>query len=126
MDDESEQRIALLHSLGILDTPSHESFDRLTSMVCRVLQVPIAVIAFADKERVWFKSNAGLMRDVVQIDHDSMLCSQVFREGIDVAVVHDTSKDRMLRENILVVESPHVRFFVAAPITLTSNNKVLQ
>ena len=124
MDAES-QRLSALHALGILDSPQHESFDRLTSMVCRVLKVPIALIAFADRDRVWFKSNSGLMRDITQIHNEKMICRHVFKmDETDVMVVHDASKDPSLKENMIVTEFPFARFVVAVPITIVHNDKV--
>ena len=54
------QRLAVLHSLGILDTPAEERFDRITRTAARLFDVPIALIGLVDANRQWFKSCVGL------------------------------------------------------------------
>ena len=54
---ESEvSRLAVLFTLGILDTPNSEKFDRITRIAKRTFNVPIALISLVDENRQWFKS----------------------------------------------------------------------
>ena len=53
-------RLRLLESLNILDTPPEERFDRLTRIAQHILQVPITLVSLLDAERQWFKSRQGL------------------------------------------------------------------
>ena len=57
---DEESRLKLLHALNILDTPSEEVFDRITRLVARILDVPIALVSLVDTERQWFKSRIGI------------------------------------------------------------------
>jgi hypothetical protein len=59
---EEEERMAALRATGILDTHQEECFDRITSLLSRVLECPIAVVSFVDSERQWFKVNVWSRR----------------------------------------------------------------
>ncbi len=72
-------RLSALYRYQILDTPSEEFFDRVTTLVSEALECPLALLSFVDRERVWFKSRIGLDR------------SEVPRQGscCDVAISFD-------------------------------------
>ena len=53
-------RLTNLRALGLLDTAPHEHFDRITALVQRLFDVPIAMVTFVDEDRLWFRSHAGL------------------------------------------------------------------
>jgi two-component sensor histidine kinase len=55
----AERRAALI-ATGLLDSPAEESFDRITSLVSRVLSVPVALVSLVDIDRQFFKSSTGL------------------------------------------------------------------
>jgi hypothetical protein len=52
---EENQRMAALRATDILDSNQEECFDRITSLLSRVLECPIALVSFVDAERQWFK-----------------------------------------------------------------------
>jgi PAS domain S-box-containing protein len=54
------RRIAALRESGLLDTPPEEAFDRLTRLVTRLLDVPVALVTLVDGDRQFFKSCVGL------------------------------------------------------------------
>jgi hypothetical protein len=56
----SPERLAALHELALLDTPPEETFDRLTRLAARLLQVPVALVTLVDEDRQFFKSSVGL------------------------------------------------------------------
>ena len=53
-------RLATLRQLGLLDTPPDERFDRLTRLVGRLLDVPVALLNLIDEERQCITSQIGL------------------------------------------------------------------
>lgn len=55
-----ERRLRELHRFQILDTRRETTFDDLCELARAALDVPIAGIAFVDRDRVWFKSIVGL------------------------------------------------------------------
>lgn len=54
------RRLAALRRLAVLDTTAELAFDRLTRLVTRVLDVPIAMVSLVDEDRQFFKSSFGL------------------------------------------------------------------
>ena len=53
------ERIALLHSLELLDTPSDPAFDAVTQLASQVTGRPIALIGLVERDLNWFKSRVG-------------------------------------------------------------------
>jgi hypothetical protein len=49
-------RLAVLRSLSLLDTPPSEAFDRVARLAARIIDVPTAMVSLADETRQWFKS----------------------------------------------------------------------
>ena len=58
LDDQN--RLAALDASALLDTPPAEAFDRLTRLVTRILNVPVALVTLVDRDRQFFKSCIGL------------------------------------------------------------------
>lgn len=63
-------RLTTLHSYLILDAEKEESFDRLTAILSRMYNVPIALVSLVDLGRQWFMSNRGLgnVRETARAD----------------------------------------------------------
>ncbi|MFW5774727.1 MAG: PAS domain S-box protein [Chitinivibrionales bacterium] len=53
-------RLAALRQVALLDTPTEESFDRLSRLAARVIHAPIALVTLIDSDRQFFKSSVGL------------------------------------------------------------------
>ncbi len=53
-------RLARVRRTGLLDTPPHEAFDRLTRVAARVLRAPVAMVTLVDEGRDFVKSCVGL------------------------------------------------------------------
>ena len=47
------ERVDVLRSLGILETPADPDFDELTRLAAQTCQVPIALISLIDRDRQW-------------------------------------------------------------------------
>lgn len=110
-------RLADLQSLGILDTPSEERFDRITQAAQRLFRVPIALVSLIDSERQWFKSRQGLCeletaRNISFCGH-AIHCNHPF-------VVPNACEDERFADNPLVTGDFHLRFY--AGVALRSTN----
>lgn len=53
-------RLAALQAVALLDTPTEDSFDRLTRLAARFTRAPVALVSLVDSERQFFKSCIGL------------------------------------------------------------------
>jgi PAS domain S-box-containing protein len=106
------QRLAALHALGILDTPDEEHFRRLTDLVVRLFDVPIAAISLVDAEREWFKACYGT--DARQADRRVAFCAHAILSD-ELLVVEDATADPRFADNPQVTEGG-IRFYAGAPL----------
>jgi diguanylate cyclase (GGDEF)-like protein len=111
--DEPE-RMARLRSFEILDTPPEIEFDALTRVVAHAFDMPVAVIALMDSNRLWFKSKVGL--EVPELDRKIAFCAHAIMSPNTPLVIEDLKADQRFDINPLVSNSPHLRFYAGAPL----------
>lgn len=111
--DSEGQRLALLHSMALLDTPAETAFDAITQLAAQVTGRPIALIGLVDAERTWFKSRVGL--DATESQNDISFC-RVAIASEDLFEVPDAQADPRFSDNPLVTSEPHVRFYAGMPL----------
>lgn len=107
------KRLEALWSLGILDTPPEERFDRFTRLAKRLFDVPVAFISLIDSDRQWFKSSEGL--PVQESPRAISFCQHAILQD-QTLVIADASTDERFRDSPLVRESG-VRFYAGHPIS---------
>jgi diguanylate cyclase (GGDEF)-like protein/PAS domain S-box-containing protein len=110
----SEQdRLNALESLGVLDTPAEQRFDRFTRLAVMTFGVPIALLSLVDGTRQWFKSRCGL--DVPETPRSIAFCSHAVAQD-EMLVVEDAALDPRFAGNPLVLGAPHIRFYAGQPL----------
>jgi signal transduction histidine kinase/CheY-like chemotaxis protein len=107
------KRINRLKSYDILDSAPEEVFDEITTLVAKVLKVPIALISIVDENRQWFKSSVGL--DTRQTDRSLAFCDYTIRNS-QIFEVEDALTDDRFKENPLVTGNPQIRFYCGSPL----------
>lgn len=110
---DEEQRLATLHSLGILDTPEEQRFDRLTRLAAAILRVPVALVSLVDRERQWFKSAHGM--EVRQTPRETSFCAHAVAAR-ELLVVPDAFADHRFADNPQVSGRTRVRFYAGCPL----------
>ncbi len=110
---DEQERCAVLHDLGVLDSAPEERFDRLTRLAGRLFSVPVALVSLVDEHRQWFKSSVGLA--VRETPRNVSFCGHAIG-GEDVFVVEDATKDERFWDNPLVTGEPHIRFYAGCPL----------
>jgi GAF domain-containing protein len=118
---DEEARLDALRAVDLLDTPSEERFDRITRLLGRLLDVPIAVVNFVDADRQWGKSCVGVPRS--EAPRTSSFCAHAIM-GEAPLVVPDTSKDRRFTKNPLVTGEPHIRAYAGQPVHAPSGHRI--
>jgi signal transduction histidine kinase len=106
-------RLHALHGYRVLDTPAEARFDRITLLLARCLNVPIALISLVDAQRQWFKSRQGL--EATSTARDVAFCAHAIH-GAELFVVEDALEDTRFADNPLVQGAPHIRFYAGAPL----------
>lgn len=118
-------RLAALAETGLLDSPAEESFDRLTRLVARLLDAPVALVSLVDIDRQFFKSAQGLPdpwadRRETPLSHS--FCRHVIETG-GALVVEDAPTHPVVRNNLAVTELGVVAY-LGVPLK-TSQGQVL-
>ncbi|GAA2722911.1 sensor histidine kinase [Cellulomonas aerilata] len=107
---DERQRLAVVRSLGLLDTAPEERFDRITRMAARVLQVPSAAVSLIDAGRQWHKSAVGL--DDGELPREESICGYAISEDMSgVLAVEDASADSRFRDLSVVAGPDGVRAY---------------
>jgi DNA-binding CsgD family transcriptional regulator len=87
-------RLSILRHYEILDTAPEPPFDRIATLAANIFNVPVALIGFLDRDRLWFKSHRGLATNEIE------------RNG--------SSSPEALQ--VLVGNAPETAFFAGAPL----------
>ena len=111
------ERLNVLHALNLLDTPPEEVFDRITRIVARVLDVPIALVSLVDTDRQWFKSRVGL--DAIETPRELAFCAHAIVQTSPM-IVPDATLDERFADNALVTSNPNIRFYAGVPLRSVS------
>src|SRR6266403_3062651 len=112
-----EARLAELNGLNLLDTPPEADFDQVTERLIRLFRVPIALLTLIDKDRQWFKSQAGLPADLAKArstPRDVSLCGHVIAKD-EVLIVRDLARDPRFANNPWLKERG-LRFYAGVPL----------
>jgi diguanylate cyclase (GGDEF)-like protein len=120
-DRAETQRLSALHAYDVLDTPAEESFDRITRLVCQILDTPIAVISFVDTDRQWFKSRQGL--EAQQTPRSMAFCDHTIRTDT-LMIVRNALEDERFRDNPLVTGDPNIRFYAGHPLRTPDGHNI--
>jgi diguanylate cyclase (GGDEF)-like protein/PAS domain S-box-containing protein len=115
------ERLQALREYRVLDTAAEATFDRVTLLASRLLDVPIALLSFVDDNRQWFKSKRGL--EAQETVRDTAFCAHAILSD-DVFVVSDALEDVRFRDNPLVREHPKIRAYAGAPLTTPRGFKI--
>jgi GAF domain-containing protein len=114
---DEEARLAELKGLNLLDTAPEAEFDQVTERLTKLFKVPIALVTLVDKNRQWFKSQAGLPADLVEAcsaPRDVSICGHVVANN-EVLIVHDLARDPRFANNPWLREYG-LRFYAGIPL----------
>lgn len=115
------QRLAVLYSLNVLDTPAEERFDRITRTAQQTFNMPIALISLVDENRQWFKSCQGL--SATETPRGISFCGHAILED-KALVIPDALLDPRFFDNPFVVNEPYIRFYAGQPLSGPGGSKL--
>ncbi len=121
LPSDETQRLRVLQSLNILDTPADPRFDHITRLAQRLLGVPIALVSLVDAHRQWFKSRQGL--EAAETPRDVSFCGHTIL-GDEPMVIEDATQDERFHDNPLVTGEPGIRFYAGTPLRAPSGQKL--
>lgn len=106
-------RLELLRQYDILDTPPEVLYDEITSRAAQVCKTPISLLAFVDRDRVWFKSHNGLR--LRQTPRETSFCAHAVCQD-ELYVALDAALDDRFTDNPLVTGESRIRFYAGVPL----------
>jgi CheY-like chemotaxis protein len=110
-------RLESLHGFRILGTACEQAFDDIAHLAALMCDAPVAVIAFIDEQRVWFKAKIGLGLD--EIPRDDSFCAHAILRS-DVLIVPDPISDQRFVSSFLV-QQMGIRFYAGIPLITVEN-----
>jgi hypothetical protein len=102
-----EERLAAIHTLGILDSPHEKRFDDIVERARILLGTAGAAFSVVDHDRVWNKALAGSA--VVESPLRGAMCAETITTNAPFVVPDVWHDDRF-------VTHPSVRFYAGHPI----------
>lgn len=108
-----EERLRVLQSYCVLDSPPEEGFDHLTKLAAALFQTPIVLISLIDEHRQFFISALGI--SFRESPRDTSFCAYSILGEIPLVIL-DTEKNESFRSNPFVTGDPHIRFYAGAPL----------
>src|ERR1700759_4186948 len=129
--DDERLRLAAVMRYEILDTAPEAACDRITALAADLFNVPISIIGFVDRDRIWFKSHHGL--DATEIERGAPGSTAVL-PSISFTLPAGTKTDSWSTDirssdirstELRSIASPHVvgeaarRFCIAVPLRTT-------
>lgn len=118
--DEPE-RLAALHRLTVLDTPSEDELDVIARLAADRFGTATALVSLVDADRQWFKARHGLAAR--ETCRSISFCGHTIHQD-GVMVVPDATADTRFAGNPLVTDDPHIRFYAGAPLVLASGHRI--
>lgn len=118
--DEAE-RLAALRALKVLDTAPEERYDRITRLMLRLYDVPIATVSLVDANREWYKSCQGIT--FTEGGREISFCGHVIL-GNDTMVIPDALLDPRFADNPQVIGPLKIRFYAGHPLLGPRGKKI--
>lgn len=113
------ERLDVLRSFDIMDTPSEDVFDIICDLASNALKSPIAAVSLLDEDREWFKASVGLAQN--EVPRSVSFCAHAIMSK-EPMVVMDTLLDKRFAKNPLVTGAAKIRFYAGAPICTPSGH----
>lgn len=110
---DEEGRLAALRRYQVLDTKPEAPFDKITTIVKSVLDVPICAVSLVDRDRQWFKSIQGLA--VPETPRSVSFCSHTIKTDRPMLIV-DAAADVRFSASQLVTGPPFIRSYAGVPL----------
>lgn len=106
-------RLAVLESLGLLDTAPEDDYDDIVRIAAALCGTPMAMITLVDARRQWFKARQGMAAP--ETPRDVSFCAHAILEPDDALVVPDATHDARFADSPLVTGGD-IRFYAGVPL----------
>ncbi|MBC7673864.1 MAG: GAF domain-containing sensor histidine kinase [Polaromonas sp.] len=114
------QRLAMVESIGLLDTATEEPYDRISRIASRMMSAPIATVTLIDRDRQFYKACVGIpepLSTTRETSLDYSFCKHTIALGTPL-VIADTLLDARVAE-IPSVTQFNVRAYAGVPLLIS-------
>lgn len=111
-----EARLKVLRDLLILDTPVEEAYDSIVKYTRSQFDVKLALIAFMDADRNWFKA-CSVDLGSRESPRNISFCAHTLLQP-DIFEIPDTHLDERFADNPLVRSGEMVRYYAGVPLVI--------
>lgn len=108
-----KERLEILHSFHILDTPPEKDFDDIVLLASQVCETPIAYVSLIDSDRQWFKSAKNF--PVKEAPRKLSICADSIYNR-DITIIEDAKKHQKYMTNPAVTGPLKLVFYASCPI----------
>jgi signal transduction histidine kinase len=122
---EDAARLSALRALCLLDTPAEPAFDRLTRLVCRLLDVPVSLVSLVDADRQFFKSQIGLPEPYATLCETNLSHSfcQHTVATTDPLIITDAREHPLVHDNP-AIQDLNVIAYLGIPLVTTDGHAI--
>ena len=114
------RRLAMLESIGLLDTATEEPYDRISRLASRMMSAPIATVTLIDRDRQFYKACVGIpepLSTTRETPLEFSFCKHTIALGTPL-VIADTLRDKRVAE-IPSVTQFNVRAYAGVPLLIS-------
>ena len=108
-------------ALQVLGSPRERVFDEFVDRAAAAFNTPLSFLSIVSGDRQWFKSGHG--SDLAFTPRSASFCAHALG-GNDLLEVCEPLADQRFADNPLVVGQPGIRYYLGAPLRLTSGHDV--
>ena len=109
------ERLAVVRSLDILDSPSEAAYDEIGELAAQIAQCPVAYVSFMDDDRLWLKARYGLPPGFHQCPREIAFCATTVC-GTEMIVAPDLTEDARFNQIPFVTGEPYLKFYCGMPM----------
>src|SRR3569833_130806 len=104
----ADRRLEALLRFGRLADVGRERLDELAALAALACETPIALIAFLDESRLWFKGTHGWHLE--WLPRDITFCQHAISPAVLMSAPN-ALEDARFKDNPLVTGDPHIRSY---------------
>ncbi|HEK22115.1 MULTISPECIES: GAF domain-containing protein [unclassified Mucilaginibacter] len=113
MNQNEQQRLTIVNRFKQLDAGTTADLNDLTALVAEICDTPIALVTLVDDKMQWFKASVGTELNCTT--KEVSFCKKTILQD-SLYIVPDTLQDEVYKNNALVTDDPHVRFYAGATL----------
>ena len=118
--DAEARRLWVLKSFLMLDAQAEQAFDALTDEARETFAVDTSLISLVDLGRQFLFSSSDVVTQNQPTSRETprniAFCAHTILNKHNICIVKDTKDDDRFRNNDLVTQPPHLRFYAGVPL----------